>query len=938
MDPAMNGMQSPDGQVESTITHTADIAAEGQVREQLEQARRLLRASADSMLDPQVLFEAVRDSCGQVVDFRYVSVNRATCLYLQVDEEHILGSSALENHPNLGGAGLLARFVQCLEDGQPVILTDFAYFNEMLDDARRYDIRATRAGRELLSLCWTDVTDRFQAAQRLAASEERYRLLAENASDAVFHGRDGRFVWASPSVEDVLGAPPDYWVGRDVRDIVPPEERTASAERMAILEAGGSIQRRAQVLAADGTAHWTHVHSRPFYDANGRQDGFTAALRLIDAEVAAENVAAEASRLRARADALYRRSMDSSAVGIAQVDAEGRFIEVNDALCTFYGYDAETLKTKTWQELTAEDYLQADLDSVADVMAGRIDSYRMVKQYIHADGHRIWGDLSVGCVRADDGEVEILITQVNDITAEVESRRQLERALDRQAAVMASAAVGMALTLPGGGILEVNSAICDFFGYDAETLLQKSWMELTDPEYLGESLAVIADLVAGRIDSYRITKRYIHADGHPIWGDLAVGCVRTPDGGVENLVCQIVDITDEVEAREQLEQARRRQAENDARYRALIEKSTIATKLIAPDGRFLMANQAMCDLIGYDADTLQCMTWRDITAPEDRMKQQTLFADLMDGRRDTFRTDKRYLHADGHVIWADLSASCLRRPDGELESVIAQIVDITATVTSREQLARREEQNRALAQSLQAELDGAAHYLKSVLPDDLAGGVSISSRYLPSHTLGGDSFDFFWIDDDHLIVYLLDVSGHGVKAALVAISVHNILRSTSLSTTTLLDPEQVLTKLNDQFAMDRHDGNYFTIWYSVYQPSTGTLRYASAGHPPALLFTAGELALLRNHSLPVGMFDDADFTTITVPVPPGGQILVYSDGAYELPLADGAQWTLDDFVKLCAGLAESPDWRLDDLIESLRRLCATNSFEDDCSVLLVSFD
>jgi phosphoserine phosphatase RsbU/P len=79
-----------------------------------------------------------------------------------------------------------------------------------------------------------------------------------------------------------------------------------------------------------------------------------------------------------------------------------------------------------------------------------------------------------------------------------------------------------------------------------------------------------------------------------------------------------------------------------------------------------------------------------------------------------------------------------------------------------------------------------------------------------------------------------------VKAALVAISVHNILRSSSLSTKTLLEPDQVLATLNGQFAMDRHDGNYFTIWYGVYQPSTGTLRYAGAGHPPALLFTAGD--------------------------------------------------------------------------------------------------
>ena len=82
----------------------------------------------------------------------------------------------------------------------------------------------------------------------------------------------------------------------------------------------------------------------------------------------------KARRQQARADALYRRSVDSSAVGMCLVDAEGGFVDVNGALCEFFGYDAQTLKSKTWQELTAEEYLQADLDKVAAVLAGEIDS------------------------------------------------------------------------------------------------------------------------------------------------------------------------------------------------------------------------------------------------------------------------------------------------------------------------------------------------------------------------------------------------------------------------------------------------------------------------------------------------------------------------------------------------------------------------------------
>lgn len=123
----------------------------------------------------------------------------------------------------------------------------------------------------------------------------------------------------------------------------------------------------------------------------------------------------------AASEARNRRVMDNAAIGMCLIAPDGRFTEVNDALCRFFGYDAEALTAKTWQELTAPDYLEADLNKVSDVLDGRLESYRMVKQYIHADGHLIWGDLSVSCIRDEHGQVEYFISQITDITAQVQA-------------------------------------------------------------------------------------------------------------------------------------------------------------------------------------------------------------------------------------------------------------------------------------------------------------------------------------------------------------------------------------------------------------------------------------------------------------------------------------------------------------------------------------
>jgi serine phosphatase RsbU (regulator of sigma subunit) len=233
-----------------------------------------------------------------------------------------------------------------------------------------------------------------------------------------------------------------------------------------------------------------------------------------------------------------------------------------------------------------------------------------------------------------------------------------------------------------------------------------------------------------------------------------------------------------------------------------------------------------------------------------------------------------------------------------------------------------------------SELRSAADYVTSVLPGDLAGPVQVSSRYLPSQQLAGDCFDYRWVDDDHLVVYLLDVSGHGVGPALLSMSVHNMLRSDALPF-----PDLVLSELNRRFQMEQQGGHYFTIWFGVYEQSTRTLRYACAGAPPAFAVSPSSgITALSSSGHPIGMFEDSVFTVETYAVPHGCRILLFSDGAYEFDLGSGQQLSLDDFTRKFARLAESSDWSLDDLVDELRALTQAGQFEDDCTLVQMSFD
>lgn len=249
-------------------------------------------------------------------------------------------------------------------------------------------------------------------------------------------------------------------------------------------------------------------------------------------------------------------------------------------------------------------------------------------------------------------------------------------------------------------------------------------------------------------------------------------------------------------------------------------------------------------------------------------------------------------------------------------------------------------------QQLETELADAAEYVRSLLPSPLSGAVDIASRFLPSAQLGGDCFDYYWLDPDYLLVYLLDVSGHGLKSALTSISIQNLLRSQSLPGTNFYQPANVLKALNELFQIKTRNDPYFTIWYGIYNRQKHQLFYASAGHPPAILIAQGEQPALmqtqrlKTRGMPIGMFPDAKFVSGRCDVQPGSTLYVFSDGIYEIEQADKLVWQLDSFVEFLTDYARlnEPSDDLDQLLTQFLSFNQLDHFSDDCSLLKIRFN
>jgi two-component system sensor histidine kinase EvgS len=213
--------------------------------------------------------------------------------------------------------------------------------------------------------------------------------------------------------------------------------------------------------------------SAPLKDAEGRVIvAVETAYDITDrkrAEDALKQLTTElATRIRQRtaeldeAGAVLRIAFDHSPIGKALVAPDGRFLNGNAALCRILGYSKEELLTKTFQEVTHPDDLEADLANVKQVLAGEIDTYEMEKRYLHNGGNLVWAQLNVSLVRDSAGQPLFFIAQIQDLTKRKQAEKEQEelRAQFMQAQKME--AVGR---LAGGVAHDYNNMLSVIIGY-----------------------------------------------------------------------------------------------------------------------------------------------------------------------------------------------------------------------------------------------------------------------------------------------------------------------------------------------------------------------------------------------------------------------------------------------------------------------------------------
>jgi PAS domain S-box-containing protein len=370
---------------------------------------------------------------------------------------------------------------------------------------------------------------------------------------------------------------------------------------------------------------------------------------------------------------LFSDVFNASLIGIAVENLDGQPLFVNPAFCSFLGFNVEELCHKHCVDFSPPEDAAKDWELFQQLRAGSIDHYRLEKRYFRRDGSLVWGSLSISLLGSRPSP--LVLAMVEDIT----EKKSAEDARFRHAALVESSEDAIASGTLDGIIVSWNTGAQKMYGYTEAEAIGKSINMLVPPELPDEESKILETLRAGgRIEHFetiRVTKT-----GKRINVSLTISPIKDLSGKTVGISGIARDITE----RKLAEQTLR---ESEEKFHNVFRGAGVGMVVVSPEGRFLAANTAFSDCLGYTEEELLEKTVESVTFPEDWPGfSQKLRETLTQGRGFQW-FQKRCLHKSGRIVYTESSASVIRNRDGDPQYLVGEVLDITKRKEAEEALA-----------------------------------------------------------------------------------------------------------------------------------------------------------------------------------------------------------------------------------------------------------
>ncbi len=448
----------------------------------------------------------------------------------------------------------------------------------------------------------------------------------------------------------------------------------------------------------------------------------------------------------------------------------------------------------------------------------------------------------------------------------------------------------------------------------------------------------------GQGEEFRVEVVNYSKSGRKYWVQIEVQPFFKDSGELAGFTAIESDITDRNKAEEELR----------LRDRAMgaAAEGIVISDPNQPDDPLIYVNDGFERLTGYSRREVLGRNCRFLQGPGSDPAVLEQIRECVRERRDCLVELLNY-RKDGTPFWNRLSITPLWDAQGRLTHFVGVQSDITIRKLAEERLAAANVEILAANERMKRELEAAAAVQQALLPTlpPRIEGVECAWLFKPSAELAGDQLNVIQLDDAQVALYLLDVCGHGVASALMAVAA-NLLLSRSLDNASprsgeppgsqvpaVTSPADIAMLLNRQFPRDKNGGQYLTLVYGVLNAKSGEFRYAAAGHPGPVIVrkNAPPIVLEEATGLPIGLFPTS-YEERSIQLFPGDRIYFYSDGITEAMDASGEEFGVQQLLLRLSELQTFPlDQTLKSLLECLENWRCQECLRDDVSVVALEW-
>lgn len=357
-------------------------------------------------------------------------------------------------------------------------------------------------------------------------------------------------------------------------------------------EEGKSFDVELKIITYKGNEKWVRAFGKPQME-NGKCIRLYGALQDIDQKKQQE---LEFRLTKERFETIY----NNSSVGIVLIAAStGKLLMVNPATLEIFGFtedDRKIMGTMSYRDMIHPEDLEGANSNRAQLMSGEISNYVMESRFYTKTGNIIWCRLNTSIVRGQDGEDDLIITQVEDITLSKRLEEVATENSNRFISAFEYSPNGMALVGLDGSWLMVNEALSEILGYTRDELLDLTFQDMTHKDDLNADMVLLHQTLQNKIKTYSIEKRYIHKNGSIVYGLLNVSLIRDVDDNPLYFISQINNITKRVRAEQELQESLN---ELESFLKATTQVAIIQADL---NGTIIKYNKGAENLLGYKPD------------------------------------------------------------------------------------------------------------------------------------------------------------------------------------------------------------------------------------------------------------------------------------------------------------------------------------------------